>query len=277
MQKARIAQWLERPKVQFAIAALIIFNAITLGLETSPALMAEYGLWLNSIDRIIVVLFVIEIALRWYAHGSRFFRSGWNWFDLIIVGVALVPEAGPWSALRAFRILRVLRLISVVPKMRRVVESLLAALPGLGSIALMLVLILYIFAVMSTHLFGRAFPDWFGDIGSSLYTLFQIMTLESWSMGIVRPVMEHAPWAWLFFVLFILLTTFTVLNLVIALIVNTMQEHARDESHNAAAAVNPVTATSQQDRSSMAQELQEIRRELQSLRRQLQKPSLPPG
>jgi voltage-gated sodium channel len=132
--------------------------------------------------------------------------------------------------LRALRILRVLRVISVTPRLRRVVEGLLTALPGMGSVFMLMTLIFYIGAVMSTKLFGDTFPDWFGTLGRSAYSLFQIMTLESWSMGIVRPVMEVFPYAWAFFVPFILATTFVVLNLVVGLVVNSMQDahHAED-------------------------------------------------
>ncbi len=118
--------------------------------------------------------------------------------------------------LRALRILRVLRAISIVPSLRRVVEGLINALPGMGSVFALMSLIFYIAAVMATKLFGAAFDEWFGTIGRSAYSLFQIMTLESWSMGIVRPVMEVYPWAWAFFVPFILVTTFAVVNLVSA-------------------------------------------------------------
>jgi voltage-gated sodium channel len=120
----------------------------------------------------------------------------------------------------------VLRLISVLPSLRRVVDAFARALPGMGSVVLLIGLIFYVGAVMATKLFGAAHPEWFGSIGASLYTLFQVMTLESWSMGIVRPVMETHPLAWAFFVPFILVTTFAVLNLLVGLVVNAMQEAA---------------------------------------------------
>ena len=219
----RIASWVESPRVQYTIVALIVINAITLGLETSPTVMSRVGLWLLTIDHIILSVFVVEIAAKLYAYRWRFFHDPWNVFDFIIVAIALIPASGPMAVLRALRILRVLRLISMVPRLRFVVESLLQAIPGIASIAALLVLLYYVFAVMATELFGGAHPAWFGTIGKSMYTLFQIMTLESWSMGIARPVMETHPYAWLFFIPFILIATFTVLNLFIAIIVNTMQ------------------------------------------------------
>ncbi len=220
--QTRIRDWVERPGVQNAIMLLIVINAVILGLETVPEAMARYGETLLLLDKIILGVFVVEILLRIFAHRLAFFRDPWSLFDFAVVGIALVPASGPFAVLRALRVLRVLRLLTLVPSMRRVVGALLASIPGLGSIALVLLLIYYVFAVIATKLFGENFPQFFGSIGESLYSLFQIMTLESWSMGIVRPVMEVFPGAWLFFVPFIIATTFTVLNLFIALMVNSM-------------------------------------------------------
>ncbi len=207
----------------FFITAVIVINAITLGLETSPQAMKVAGPLLLAIDAAALWVFTVEIGLKLLLYRSRFFRGGWNVFDFAIVAVAWFPATGPLSVLRALRIMRVLRLVSVVPQMRTVVGALFKALPGMASILAVLVLVFYIAAVMATKLFGTAFPEWFGGLGASMYSLFQIMTLESWSMGVVRPVMEVHPNAWLFFVPFIVVTTFTVLNLFIALIVNSMQ------------------------------------------------------
>lgn len=231
--RAKLADWLETPKVRFTIIGVIIFNAIILGLETSPTIMAAAGPLITALDWACLSIFVLEIALKLIAHGTRFFRSGWNVFDFVIVGIALVPSAHGLSVLRAMRILRVLRVISVAPSLRRVVEGFVTALPGMGSVFLLMGIIFYIGAVMATKLFGGAFPDWFGSIGASLYTLFQVMTLESWSMGIVRPVLEVYPFAWVFFVPFIMVTTFAVVNLLVGLIVNSMQDAHAQESNAA--------------------------------------------
>jgi voltage-gated sodium channel len=212
------------------ILALIAINAVTLGLETSPAVMDQFGAPLKVIDKAILAVFVIEIAIRLYADFKGFWRDPWRIFDFAVVAVALVPATGSFSVLRAFRILRVLRLVSTVKSMRRVVTGLLNALPGMGSIVLLLFLVFYVFAVISTQLFAEDFPQWFGSLGSSAYTLFQIMTLESWSMGIVRPVMEQHPYAWALFVPFIIVTAFTVLNLFIGVIVDAMQSEHEAEA-----------------------------------------------
>jgi voltage-gated sodium channel len=206
-----------------AITTVIVINAITLGLETSPAALDAAGPILLAIDAAALWVFTIEIALKLWVYRSRFFQDGWNLFDFSIVAIAWLPASGPLAVLRALRIVRVLRLVSIVPQMRSVVGALFRSLPGMASILAVLVLVFYIGAVMATKLYGAAFPDWFGSVGASMYSLFQIMTLESWSMGIVRPVMEVHPGAWLFFVPFIVVTSFTVLNLFIALIVNSMQ------------------------------------------------------
>ena len=211
----------------FGITTLIIVNAITLGLETDQSITARYGGLLNWIDRIILVLFSMELLLKFYVYGFRFFRSGWNLFDLAIVAIAWAPTSGALTVLRALRILRVLRLISVVPQLRRVVSAIGHSIPGMVSVVGVLGLIFYVASVLATKLFGT-YPDpnmqeWFGSIGASAYTLFQIMTLESWSMGVVRPTMELFPWAWSFFIPFIIITSFAVLNFFIGIIVDSMQ------------------------------------------------------
>ncbi len=261
--RAALGAWVESARVQRVIIALIVINAITLGLETSPAVMQRVGAALIRLDQLILTVFVIEVLTKLYAHGRRFFRDPWNVFDFIVVGIALVPAAGPFAVLRTLRVLRVLRLISTMPKLRFIVEALLHAVPGIGAIAGLLAIIFYVFAVMATSLFSSQFPDWFGSVPGSLYTLFQIMTLESWSMGIVRPVMEQYPMAWVFFVPFILIATFTMLNLFIAIIVNTMQtmhaaDHQRDRDH--------IEATVHQEGVQLEHEIRALRSELQEIR-----------
>ena len=231
--RAHLRQILERPAVRNAILAVIIFNAITLGLSTSHAVMDRAEGAIHAIDRIVVAIFLVELTLKLYAYGLGFFRSGWNFFDAFVILIGLLPQTGSLRALRALRVIRALRLLSVVPQMRAVVQALFDALPGMGAVIIMLSIVYYVFGVMATIMFGDTFPDWFGTLGRSLYSLFQIMTLESWSMGIVRPVMDVYPYAWAFFVPFIIVTSFSVLNLFIGLLVNTMQsavEEKQDEN-----------------------------------------------
>ncbi|MFV0374013.1 ion transporter [Microbacterium sp.] len=223
VSRRRAARFVEAPPVQRFVLWVIVVNGLTLGLETSPWMQTHLGGLLHVLDVIALVIFVIEILLKLYAYRWRFFTDGWNVFDFIVVGIALVPAAGPFSVLRSLRILRLLRIINRMPQLRRVVTALLRSLPGLGAIAGLTALVFYIGATMATALFGEQFPQWFGDLGKSLYSLFQVMTLESWSMGIVRPVMEVYPHAWAFFVPFILASAFTMLNLFVAVIVDAMQ------------------------------------------------------
>ncbi len=218
---------IELPFVSGAITALIVVNAVVLGLETDVDIMASFGDALRSIDRVLLMIFTIELALKLFVYRRDFFRSGWNTFDFLIIAIAWLPAAGPLAILRALRILRVLRLLSVVPQMRRVISAIGHSLPGMASVIGVLCLVFYVSAVLCTNLFGQhpdpRMQEWFGSIGASAYTLFQIMTLESWSMGIVRPTMELFPYAWLFFVPFIIVTSFAVLNLFIGIIVDAMQ------------------------------------------------------
>lgn len=231
MTRDFVSRFINRPWVGNAIMAVILFNAAILGFETSDAAMAVAGPLIGTLDTICLIIFVLELLAKLYAQGLRFFRDGWNVFDFLIIAISLVPAGEGLTILRALRILRLLRVVSVAPALRRVVEGFVTALPGMASVFLLMGIIFYIASVMATSLFGDTFPQWFGTLGKSAYSLFQIMTLESWSMGIVRPVMEQHPAAWAFFVPFILVTTFAVVNLVVGLIVNSMQDAHHEDEH----------------------------------------------
>ena len=261
--RGRLAAIAEDSRFQRAIIALIVVNAITLGLETSPEVMTAAGPVLVALDHAMLTVFVIELAIRIGAYGRGFFRDPWSLFDFVVVALALAPSTENFSVLRALRVLRVLRLITAVPQMRRVVGGLLSALPGLGAVVAILALMFYVAAVMATQLFGDTFPDWFGTLPKSLYSLFQIMTLESWSMGIVRPVMEVYPYAWAFFVPFILIATFTMLNLFIAVVVNAMQSYHEMEAEHA--------QTSHAEHSDLLAEIRALRADLEALRSEREK------
>ncbi len=228
--RQRVREFVERRSVTNAILGVIIFNAITLGLSTSESVNAYIGDTLKIIDRVVLAIFVLELLLKLYAYGWRFFTNAWNVFDFVVVGLGLLPDRGGLSALRGLRVIRAMRLLSVIPQMRAVVQALLDALPGMGAVIIMISIVFYVFGVMATLMYGGSFDEWFGTLGRSLYSLFQIMTLESWSMGIVRPVMEEYPSAWAFFVPFIVITAFSVLNLFIGLLVNTMQSAVEAEA-----------------------------------------------
>ena len=167
------------------------------------------------------------------------------------------PSAGSISILRALRSLRALRMISIIPTLKKVVSSLLSSIPGLGAITAIVCLLFYVGAVIATRLFSTDFPEWFGNIGKSLYSLFQVMTLESWSMGIVRPVMVKHPFAWAFFIPFILITTFTLLNLMVAVMVNAMDSETDDLKEE---------TLNQKDKEDILQELRSLKVEIKELK-----------
>ena len=267
--RARVYDLVESSAFKNTVMAVIILNAITLGMSTSGYLMSHIGELLSITDNIALTIFVAELLLKFFAYRMAFFRSAWNIFDLLVVSLGLLPRQEGLSALRGLRVIRAMRLLSVVPQMRSVVQALLDALPGMGAVIIMISIVFYVFAVMATLMYGAAFPDWFGTLGRSLYSLFQIMTLESWSMGIVRPVMEQFPWAWAFFVPFIVMTAFSVLNLFIGLLVNTMQgaveEDTEAEFENLRKLVRDETDIVDRNVLSLMEEVKALRAEIRDL------------
>jgi len=255
----RLKSLIESRRFELIITWLIVVNAITLGLETVQAITVNYGDLLSALDHALLAIFVVELLARMVVYRTAFFRDPWRVFDLVVVGISLLPASGPLSILRALRVLRVLRLVSIIPSMRRVVGGLFLALPSMASIFLLLCLVFYVFSVMATKLYGADFPDFFGSIAASAFTLFQVMTLESWAAGIVRPVMEKHPQAWMFFLPFILATSFTVLNLFIGIIVSAMQQEHEAEADTAREEM-------QEDQATILRELKAIRAELTALR-----------
>jgi voltage-gated sodium channel len=223
-------QIVESAFFQNFIIALIILNGITMGIETSKEYMSHIGGFIEVFDKLVITIFTIEIAMRIFVYRVSFFKDGWSLFDFFIVAISLIPSSAGFEILRILRVLRLFRLVTVVPQMRKIVLALVSVIPGMASIAGLLTLFFYIFAIMATQLYGETFPEWFGSLGESFYTLFQIMTLESWSMGIVRPIMEVHPYAWIFFVPFIFVVTFIMINLIIAIVVDAMNEIKESES-----------------------------------------------
>ncbi|WP_158882139.1 ion transporter [Amycolatopsis anabasis] len=260
--RERVAKFVEDRRFQNFIIAVIIFNAGTLALETSPRILAEYGNLLHTLDYIALAVFVAELLAKFYAQRKRFFADSWNLFDLVVIGIAVIPATGPFAVLRALRVLRILRLISVVPSMRKVVSGLLAAIPGMASIAALLALIVFIAGVMATKLFGAISPENFGDLGTSLFTLFQVMTGEAWP-DIAKQVMEQAPMAWVFFVVYILVSSFAVLNLFIAVVVSGMEDQLRADIREEEARQAAEQAAANQ---AILDELRALRAEVARLR-----------
>lgn len=255
----QIKQIVDSSFFQNFIIGVIIFNGITMGMETSKEITSSYGGILGFVDIIVISIFTLEITMRIYVYRLPFFKNGWNLFDFTIVAISLIPSSAGFEILRILRVFRLFRLVTVVPQMRKIVVALVSVIPGMASIAALLILIFYIFAIMATQLFAESFPQWFGTLGESFYTLFQIMTLESWSMGIVRPIMETYPYAWTFFVPFIFIVTFIMINLIIAIVVDAMNEIKEEEQ---ATIMNKIDCSDDQTKS----EVEKLRDEIKELK-----------
>lgn len=249
----------EDPRTERVIMTLILANAVILGMETYPRVMNAAGTLLNVLDHILLAIFVVELTARILVHRWAFFRDPWSIFDFIVIAIALVPATETFSVLRALRVLRVLRLITAIPTLKSVVAGLLASLPGMASIVFLIGLLYYVFAIIGIKLYGEENPELFGTLGKSLFTLFTVMTLEGWTNDVAKPVMQTHPWAWIYFVIYIVITTFMVLNLFIGVVVNAMQ----------AEAVREEAAEREVEREIIHEEATPILREVSSLRSEI--------
>lgn len=252
----KLEDFVDNVIVQYIIVVLIILNAALLGLETNQEVMQAFGAEMVLLDHFILGVFILELILLIIARGTDFFKDPWSVFDFFVIAIALVPATESLSVLRALRVLRVLRLINKFESMRRVVGGLLSCLPSLASVVSLILIIFYVSAVIATNLFGQEFPELFGGMGNTAFTLFQVMTLESWSDGIARPVMEKFPYAWVFFIFFILIATFVIVNLFIAVIVDSLTSGSSSEDTQAAREQNDAL---QAELQAMRQELKEIK------------------
>jgi voltage-gated sodium channel len=205
---------------------LILFNAVLIGLETSPEMIERYGDWLHLGNDLILAVFIAEAVLKITAVTPRFmlyFGSGWNLFDFGIVALSLIPATGEFALVaRLVRILRVLRLISAVPQLRLIVATLVRSIPSMGHVIMLMSVIFYIYAITGVHFFAADDADHWGSLGASLLTLFQLVTLEGW-VDVMDAVIDNHPWAWIYFVSFVLLGTFVILNLFIAVVINNLE------------------------------------------------------
>lgn len=259
------------------ILIIIIINSIVIGLQTSAAIEAKIGFVLGIIDMVCLVIFTIEIVLKLLAYGIRFFLDGWNIFDFIIVLLSFLTGLSFLSSFRAFRIFRVLRtlkaarglkalkglrtlrMITWMDDLKLIIAAIGRSVPGIMWSGILLLLIYYMFSIMGVSLFGAKFPDWFGNIGKSMYTLFQVMTLESWSMGISRPVMEEFSWAWAYFVPFVLISSFVMMNVIVGIVVNAISD-----------VTDKVKKENEEEKSEFTKE-EELKKEIQALKEQLSK------
>ncbi|WP_290497351.1 ion transporter [Hyphomonas sp. UBA4494] len=267
---------IERPWFRHLVIALIIVNAVILGVLTyRETLPARLVVSLDAVDQTITYVFAVEILLKLVVYRLQFFRRGWNWFDFIVIGVSLIPGTQAFGVLRALRVLRILRLLHIVPMMRRITEALMKALPGMGAIFAVLALITYVAAVMATNMYGNTeneeVTELFGDLPRSAYSLFQVMTMDGWRFEVVQKVIDDGnPYAWMFFLIFIFIASFAILNLFIALIVDSLAaeqqaiiEEGLDEIEGE---LEGELMTAEKERAAVLSAIQEMRSEIAALR-----------
>ena len=257
----KLRSFLENKIFQELILAVILFNSIIFGLQTSQSLMAKCGRLLGLLDQACLVVFVIELILKLIAYNRRFLRDPWNIFDFLVVSVSLVPDMGVFSSARILRVLRVFKLISGLKQMRVILGSIVKSTPGIMWAGALLLLFYYVYGIIGTVLFGKVFPDWFGTLGDSLYSLFQVMTLESWSMGIARPVIKAFPYAWIYFVTYILATSFIVMNVVVGIVLNSVSESSAEEKQH----------SKKDDESQLEKEFEKLKKQLADIERLIKK------
>ena len=209
------------------ITAVILANAAVIGMATYDGLRSRWGEALEGVNQLCLAIFVLEAALKILACGrtpQRYFRDGWNLFDFSVVVASLLPAAGPLATIaRMARLLRVLRLVSTLPELRLIVSTLMRSLPGMGHVVLLMSIIFYVFAVAGFHLFSEHDPTHWRSLGISLLTLFRIVTLEDWT-DVMYTAMDARPWAWVYFVSFVIMGTFVIVNLFIAVVLNNLDE-----------------------------------------------------
>ena len=267
---------IERPWFRHLVIALIIVNAVILGVLTyRETLPAGLVVSLDAVDQTITYVFAVEILLKLVVYRLQFFRRGWNWFDFIVIGVSLIPGTQAFGVLRALRVLRILRLLHIVPMMRRITEALMKALPGMGAIFAVLALITYVAAVMATNMYGNTeneeVTELFGDLPRSAYSLFQVMTMDGWRFEVVQKVIDDGnPYAWMFFLIFIFIASFAILNLFIALIVDSLaaeqQAIIEEGLGEIEGELEGELMTAEKERAAVLSAIQEMRSEIAALR-----------
>ena len=216
---------------EYFIIAVILGNGVLLGLETSPRLAGPYGAWLHLGNQIALGIFIAEAWLKLLAlwpRPLRYFRDGWNVFDFLVIVFALVPATGQFAMIaRLARLLRVVRLVSAVKDLRLIVAALVRSIPSVFHVIVLMSIVVYIYAIMGYHLFHEHDPTHWRNLGVSVLTLFNIITLEGWT-EVMNVAMEKHPLAWAFFVSFVVIGTFVVINLFIAIIINNLDEAKRE-------------------------------------------------
>ncbi len=253
---------------QKIITFVIILNAAVLGILTDRTLSAEEVLFLEAVDKACLVIFTVELIAKLLVYRRSFWSEGWNIFDFVIVLSSIVFISSSISVIRAFRIFRLLKALAEFPELQILVSSMLKAIPSMTWALLLLFIVFYIFAVFGSTMYGDAFPELFGDIGGSMFTLFQVMTFESWATAVARPIMAMYPYAWIYFLVFILLTAITLLNVMVGIVVEavgTISEAVKQKQAAEAAENAPLEVRDADEREA------EIRKHLVQIEELLQK------
>jgi voltage-gated sodium channel len=255
MVKAWCTRMVDSGWFEPAMVALILFNAVLIGLETSPAIVKTHGDLLHQLNDAILVVFIAEALMKITASAPRYrnyFANGWNLFDLAIIVLSLIPATGEFALVaRMIRVLRVLRLISAVPQLRLIVSTLVRSIPSMGHVVMLFSILFYIYGVTGYHLFHAADAERWGTLGSSLLTLFQMITLDDWANIYAKAREAHA-WAWVFFVTFIVIGTFVVMNLFVAVVINNLEASKEAELHAHPATPEEVLAEIRRTREALA-------------------------
>lgn len=230
--KQKVYQLVSSRSFEYFIIAVILINAVILGMETSPGLVASYGKWLNLGSDVVLGIFIIEAALKIFSVSpriGRYFGDGWNLFDFTVIVLSLIPATGEFAMIaRTARLLRVLRLITTIPELRLIVATLMRSIPSMGNIMLLMSVIFYIYAILGYHLFHEHDPVHWKTLGLSLLTLFRVVTLEDWT-DVMYKAMELSPYAWVYFVSFVVMATFVIINLFIAVVINNLEEAKQEQ------------------------------------------------
>ena len=203
--RRRVKKLVEGKNFDFLIMSLICMDAVILGLMTSDAMNRFFEGGLFILDRLFMAIFIIEMIMKIFAFGKKFFKSGWNVFDFVVIAISSVPFASWFIIFRTFRLFRLLRYVNKFTRLKQMINTFLALLPNFMAMLLVMAVFFYVFAIMAVCLFGDVFIE-FSDLGSSLFALLQVVTLDGWASNIARPVMAVFPHSWLFFVSFVFIS-----------------------------------------------------------------------
>ncbi|MEE9304424.1 MAG: ion transporter [Thiotrichaceae bacterium] len=249
------------PYFEYFIIALILFNAVLMGLETNDSFYNHYQRWFIISNQIILGVFIFEVIIKNIAVAPRFgqyFYNGWNLFDFTIVVLSLIPFSAQYAMIaRLFRLLRVLRLISVLPQLRLIVTTLLRSIPSMGHVMILLAILFYMYGIVGYHLFHEQLPEQWGSLPRTLLTLFTIATLEGWA-DYLKDSMQVTPWAWVYYISFIVIATFVIINLFIAIVLDNMETAKRE-----------TIQQSQDNSNTVLEEIEQLENQLQSLKKLL--------